>query len=241
MHNRLMVDINNWWNSNYNAVKDNGIDGIAMLNRDFNPRTSADTYYFTMSFDATRPFPRFNISVNDLEKVPVHPLLSWGGLLYPGIGNIGANIADGLLNLGHGFPGTPSDVAYAKWAVMVINNQLGNLGYQFRLPSPGDRIPISDMLPVLSIFSIGMSGHSQRLSDENDGVVDTLSMRAPDSGPLRNIGTFDENNIQAPVNRGTYWDLGASEGIDHADQIGVFTDPATVSIAMSTPDVAAGR
>ncbi|KAK3986414.1 hypothetical protein QBC44DRAFT_352444 [Cladorrhinum sp. PSN332] len=227
MHDRLKDDIYAWWTSDNNAVKDNGIQGIARLNADFAPSGSTNTYYFTMSFDATRPFPRINFSQQEVQSVPANPFLSLGGLLYPGLGNIIARLATNLLKIRHILPGNPSDVAYAGFAVGVINNHLGNLGYQIRIPIPGGRIPRSDMLPVLSIFSIGMSGISQSsgLSEQNDGVVDTSSMRAPSNETVRDINTFNRNAIQ--TNRGVYWDLGLTEGIDHADQIGVFTVPDT--------------
>lgn len=236
MYERLRSDISNWWNSDNNAVKDNGIDGIDRLNGDFSPQASKATYYFTMSFDATRPLPREYLSGKDLKNVPVHPLLSLGGLLYPGPFNIAANTTSFLAGLGRDIasltPGTPSDVAYARWAVDVINNHLRDLGYQIRAPSPGGRIPRNDMLPALSIFSAGMSGLSKSsgLSEENDGVVDTSSMRGPANGAILDSGIFKVATITA--NRGVYWDLGVTEGIDHADQVGVFTVPTTVSITI---------
>ncbi|KAL2022642.1 hypothetical protein VTK56DRAFT_4986 [Thermocarpiscus australiensis] len=227
MYNRLKADINAWWSSNDNAVKDNGVAGVARLNADFSPTASTHTYYFTMSFDATRPFPKEYLSGQDLKQLPVHPLLSLGGLAFPGPFNLTAEFISGAFNLGREIPGTPSDVAYARWAVELANNHLRTLGYQIRLPSPGGRIPRADMLPVLSIFSLGMSGMSEAsgLSEQNDGVVDTSSMRAPENAPAGDIDVF--NTAAMATNKGTYWHLGLTEGVDHADEVGVFTDPAT--------------
>ncbi|KAH7110023.1 hypothetical protein B0J13DRAFT_489877 [Dactylonectria estremocensis] len=236
MYNRLRVDIGNWWASDNNAVKDNGVAGIARMNRDFAPTVSAATYYFTMSFDATRPLPREYLSGEDLKSIPVHPLLSLGGLAYPGPFDWAAHGTSFLFGLGRDaaslIPGTPSDVAYAKWAAEVINHHLRVLGYRIRAPSPGGRIPRDDMLPVLSIFSIGMSGISTSLglSEQNDGVVDTSSMRGPASEPIQDIVGFNRASI--PGNRGVYWDLGLTEGIDHADEVGVFTVPATYMLVL---------
>jgi hypothetical protein len=61
MHKRLKSDIKSWWDSENNGIKDNGVAGIARLNKDFNPQTSHDTTYFTSSFDATRSFPKERI------------------------------------------------------------------------------------------------------------------------------------------------------------------------------------
>jgi hypothetical protein len=241
MHGRLGANIQNWWTSNNNAVKDNGGGGIDRLNAHFSPHVSANTYYFTMSFDATRPFPQEHLSGQDLENLPMHPLVSFWGIGFPGPFNISANAAAGTANIARDIariiPGSPSDIAYAKWVVELANNHLSALGYQIRLPSPGSRIPLADMLPALSIFSLGMSGMSRSLglSEQNDGVVDTSSMRAPALEPVQDIHTFNSTFI--PANQGVYWDLGLTEGIDHADQVGVFTDPNTVSTTMPITNV----
>lgn len=233
MNNRLRNAIMAWWNSDDNGIKDNGITGIARLNHDFNPRASRNTYYFTLSFDATRPFPREELSGKDLGNLPVNPVLSFFGLGYPGPFNATADLASFICWLGHGtfssIPGNPSDIALAKWAVNVINNHASALGYQIRIPSPGGRIPRDDMLPMLSIFSLGMSGVSASLgsSEQNDGVVDTASMCGPANNRIDDSDNFDRNVIIR--NRGVYWNLGVTEGIDHADQVGVFTVATTVS------------
>jgi hypothetical protein len=179
-----------------------------------------------MSFDATRPFPQENLSGQNLQNVPKHSLFP--DLVFPGPFNIAANLTAGTINTVRRIPRSPSDVAYAKWAVGFFNDHLGKLGYQIKIPSPGGRIPRDDMLPALSIFSVGMSGMSG-LSERNDGVVDTASMRAPANQPVQDIKTF--NRAAIPRNRGVYWDLGLTEGVDHADEVGVFTDPDTVSTA----------
>jgi hypothetical protein len=85
------------------------------------------------------------------------------------------------------------------------------------------------MLPVLSIFSLGMSGVDAPFgpSEKNDGVVDTASMCGPAGNPIRDSVNF--NPAALASNRGVYWHFGETEGIDHADQVGVFADPVTVS------------
>jgi hypothetical protein len=232
MHNRLQNRILAWWNSNNNGIRDNGILGIDRLNADFSPRASPNTYYFTMSFDATKPFPQENLSGQDLRDLPVNPVLSFFRL-YPGLANVTANAASFTSSVVHGLfssiPGNPSDIGFAQWAVVVINNHASALGYQVRIPRPGGRIPREDMLPVLSIFSLGMSGVEAPFgsSEKNDGVVDTASMCGPADNLIRDSVDFDAAVLAS--NRGVYWHFGETEGIDHADQVGVFTDPVTVS------------
>jgi hypothetical protein len=64
-------------------------------------------------------------------------------------------------------------------------------------------------------------------SEQNDGVVDTVSMCGPANNPIDDSDNFDRNTVTN--NRGVYWHLGVTEGIDHADQVGVFTVATTVS------------
>ncbi|KAF2281279.1 uncharacterized protein EI97DRAFT_497915, partial [Westerdykella ornata] len=231
MHGRLQNAIMTWWNSNDNGIRDNGVQGINRLNTDFNPSASPQTYYFTLSFDATRPLPRQELTGQDLKNLPVHPAVSLFGLAYPGPGDVTANAVSSLSWLAHGAssltPGNPNDIAYARWLVNVFNNHASGLGYAFRVPSPGGRIPRADMLPLLSIFSLGMSGVATPLdpSGRNDGVVDTVSMDGPADGvnnPSNDITNFNRGALA--MNRGSYWKFGVTGGIDHADQVGVFTD-----------------
>ncbi|OJJ94837.1 hypothetical protein ASPACDRAFT_64772 [Aspergillus aculeatus ATCC 16872] len=235
MHNRLQPAIFTWWNSNHNGIRDNGIDGITRLNQDFDPRVSEKTYYFTMSFDATRPFPKLNLSPGFLVDFPTNPIFTLGGFLYPGPGNIVARgtslLATGAYKIFTSIPGSPSDVEIARWAVDTFNYHTGRLGYQFRIPRPGRRIPRDDMLPILAVFSLGMSGVNAPfgLSEENDGVVDTASMRGPKENEIKDSTNF--NTLALASNRGVYWHLGVTEAIDHADQVGVFTAAATFDIA----------
>jgi hypothetical protein len=85
------------------------------------------------------------------------------------------------------------------------------------------------MLPLLSIFSLGMSG-VEELGAENDGIVETRSMVAPEAAAVGQI-TDKRFSRQAPTctqNKGIYWHFGTNEGIDHADQVGGFTNDDTV-------------
>lgn len=244
MHDRLREPIQKWWYSDHNGFKDNGIEGVKKLNH-LAGQPSEDTYYFTMSFDATRAFPKVNISADDIKTFPLHPGLSLGGSTIPGLWDIGAHAVSGFLGVVHSvfnaIPGNPDDVDFAKWIVRVLNNHAEALGYFSRIPSPGDRIPRSDMLPILSIFSYAMSGMDVSSApfpstELNDGVVNTRSMRGPKEEQIKEIAEFQEftkGNIKKA--KKWYWHLGTNQTMDHADQIGVFTDDRTVSILTIVP------
>jgi hypothetical protein len=70
------------------------------------------------------------------------------------------------------------------------------------------------MLPILSIFSLGMSGVNAPFgsSEQNDGVVDTVLMRGPENGnnPINESDFF--NTAALASNRGVYWHFGVTEG-----------------------------
>jgi hypothetical protein len=151
MYNRLKNRILAWWTSNDNGVRDNGIGGIARLNTNFSPRVSPSIYYFTMSFDATRPSPQLNLSSEDLEDLPVNPVVSYFGLGYPGLGGVKAKTASLLSFLGHGI------LALSRETLEILISYNGPLRsstttpvhWATRIPSPRGRISRDDMLPIL--------------------------------------------------------------------------------------------
>src|SRR5436305_59479 len=100
MHLRLKKPIGEWWESEHNGFKDNGTMGAAKLN-DLAREPSAHTYYFTMSFDATKPYPKVNPSVEDVKRFPVYPLVSLHGFGFPGPFDVGAHIGSGLGHIIH--------------------------------------------------------------------------------------------------------------------------------------------
>lgn len=104
------------------------------------------------------------------------------------------------------------------------------MGYFSQIPQPGEQIPRPDMLPVLAPFSYGMGGVRRGEWAANDGIVNTVSMDGP-PGNVRSAAEFvshlDPVNL-GPV-QGPFWYIGENGTIDHADQLGVFTDATTVS------------
>ncbi|KAH6667722.1 hypothetical protein B0J14DRAFT_567098 [Halenospora varia] len=139
-----------------------------------------------MSFDATRLFPweNLNLSGQDFIDVPGEGPF-WLARSHSSVASfLGARLHGVFSSI----PGTPSDIDLVQWAVKVINNHASALGYQVRIRSPGGRIPREDMLPILTIFSLGMSGVTPfSPSGQNDGVVDTASMRGPVNNPIQDI------------------------------------------------------
>lgn len=119
--------------------------------------------------------------------------------------------------------------------MQVANGHLGQLGYFNRVPLPGARVPRPDVLPLMMLPAFAMGGYTipnrpKQTSAEfqpNDGIVNTVSMRGPDDQHV-----FDVANFQANNRNGRYWHIGVNETIDHADQIGVFTNPETVSTSV---------
>lgn len=219
MYNRLLPIVRLWWTSRINGFYDNSITGINDLDI-FAPRPSSEIYYFTMSFDATVPFPDFQLTAEDLQTCPI-----------PNLNGLSAGVGNILLHIPFI---SPSILSWARWIVQVANNHLGPLGYFNRLPPPGDRVPRNDMLPLLSFSAYAMGGHGAAGANyqPNDGVVNTISMSGPTTGPIREFG-FPAAAVAStvlPMNvRGMYWHLGTNVTMDHADQIGVFTDRVTVS------------
>lgn len=239
MHFRLARLVPSWWDANAHGLHDNSILGVNDLNA-FAPNPSEHTYYFTMSFCATDPFPNRTLGQQDInELLALFPLnevfnpFGWLGMTLPLVLQIFSRL-----------PFLPQLRQLAVWLTNVANRHLRSMGYFSRIPRPGSQIPRADMLPAIALPAYAMGGYqvdNARLqalggitSDEyqrNDGIVNTASMSGPVSarygeGSFPGPGIHLADMTQA---RGRYWHLGENVTIDHADQIGVFTSEATVS------------
>lgn len=229
--------IDQWMNSNHHGFYDNSIEGVKATNDFCGPVPSRNIYFFTMSFKATVPFDRFQFSPEDISTFPWRPyqiakLLPLPWFLVDGIVAFLAN-----LSLNSGLFGNEGDLPL--WVTNVANRKLRELGFPVGLPSPGTQIPRGDMLLPISPTGYGMGGYaltnSQRdilnVSTEayqpNDGVVNTNSMRGPNEVYIQEIEHFQTDNANG--GRGIFWHLGQNEMLDHADQIGAFTDENMVS------------
>ncbi|KAH8753135.1 hypothetical protein BGZ57DRAFT_860424 [Hyaloscypha finlandica] len=190
----------------HNGFYDNGIPGVNALN-EFAPAPTPNTFYFTMSFDASEDFPNVRLSVADFATFP-SPL----NLL-----NIPGTLAAISLNVFISYvPGAPTLVNLAKWAVQVANTHLGALG--FELPAQSARL---------------IPGISSAEFQPNDGIVNTVSMRGPNDAQVSNEADFPIQSLGshslATAAKGTYWHLGINKTMDHGDEIGVFTVGETLT------------
>jgi hypothetical protein len=238
MHERLTEDVPLWWNSGLHGFHDNSILGVTSLNK-FAPRPSTGTYYFTMSFSATVPFPNRTLDRQDINAfLALFPLnrvidpFGWGG-----------TALSTLLRTISQVPFLPQLRDFTAWFTDVANRHLGSMNYFSRIPRPGSQIPRADILPVLALPAYAMGGYqldparlgtlggiTSKEYQRNDGIVNTLSMSGPVNAAYGK-GLFpgpglDMRNMAGA--RGMYWHLGENVTIDHADQIGVFTSMITV-------------
>ncbi|EXL91242.1 hypothetical protein NOF04DRAFT_18016 [Fusarium oxysporum II5] len=230
MRARIAPDITTWWTGLHNGLYDNSISGIGNLNA-FAPTPSPNIYYFTMSFCATRPFPKDTLTTQDINGfLALFPLNQvWNPL------GVWGRVAAPFQPLGTRLGVLPSLYAALTWITDVANRHLQIMQYFSQIPRPGSQIPRQDMLPLIMYPAYAMGGRGTTLPgitlqefQHNDGIVNTRSMDGPSTGPV-NHGSFTARlAAAAPANlKGIYWNLGANATIDHADQIGVFTDPDT--------------
>ncbi|KAH7029930.1 Alpha/Beta hydrolase protein [Microdochium trichocladiopsis] len=138
-----------------------------------------------------------------------------------------------------------------RWLVdKVLNRFIQEVGYNVRVPPPGDYLPIASVLPLMFPTAYAISsqqlsnGQRQILRDEsedwkvNDGIVNTASMK----GPLNRNGDIPANRDRSLIvdacdfprlpeqvanARGKYWHFGTTDGMDHADKIGIWIESDT--------------
>lgn len=227
MRTQIAPSVSTWWAGIYNGLYDNSLQGAANLTA-LAPMASQGIYYFTMSFCATKKFPEDEtLTATEINKflnlLPADKLWNFMGVW----GKVIAILQKPLNWLGI----LPSLRAVLVWATGVANNHLGGLGYFDRIPSPGTEVPRPDMLPAIAFPSYAMG-------DRNDGIVNTSSMDGPVQGPIDN-GSFAAQFAALSTQgvRGRYWHMGTNMTIDHADQIGVFTNATTVNLHLSKTSI----
>ena len=116
----------------------------------------------------------------------------------------------------------------------VASRHLGALGYFSEIPLPGPQIPRPDMLPIIAPFAYAIGGINVPGEDRepNDGIVNTMSMDGPEGRVRDAAGSFAAQlSVANPQTTawGPFWHFGSNAAIDHADQLGVFTDASIVS------------
>lgn len=237
MRAQIAPAVTTWWTGRHNGLYDNSVRGTRDLDS-FAPRPSPDIYYFTMSFCATRPFPKQTLTAQDINGFLAlllgnqvwNPLGLWGYLAAP------------FQPLGTSLRVLPSFHSALTWITDVANRHLQQMGYFSQISGPGSQIPRPDMLPLIMYPAYAMGrrsipagitlpGITSEEFQPNDGIVNTKSMNGPTTGPVSNA-SFAAQLAATNARRvkGVYWDLGTNATIDHADQIGVFTDPTTVRL-----------
>ncbi|KAI9732629.1 MAG: hypothetical protein M1834_003965 [Cirrosporium novae-zelandiae] len=237
-----------WLASKNNAFYDNSIEGVSDLHKKAIP-TSPHIYYFSLSFHATIPFPSNwpPWTITAIKSFPI-PLVSFiRSVLYsvPFV-NIGAwvidRILDGITNT-VGWPILSSLVRLrdlVRWATLDVGNRLlHEMGYNIKLPPPGDYLPRKDVFPIMlpTVYAMGGQDLTSDQTDilgpnlgnwhQNDGIVNTESMRGPDDSVVKPVSAFPVSDINHPNVRGMYYHFGTNDQMDHADEIGVFIEENT--------------
>ncbi|USP82245.1 uncharacterized protein yc1106_09519 [Curvularia clavata] len=240
MRARIAPVVRVWWIGRNNGLYDNSLRGAMDLAL-FAPLPSPHTYYFTMSFCATNEFPEDETltaeEVNDfLRLFPGDNIINSGGVLGRIVAFAAPLVARPLQRVGI----LPSLQAFLGWVTNVASNHLQGLGYNYRIPGPGTQIPRPDMLPAIAFPSYVMGGLNiptgvninitSQSFRRNDGIVNTASMDGPDQ-TLINNGSFAAHFATPGAQgiHGRYWHMGENTTIDHADQIGVFTNATTLA------------
>jgi hypothetical protein len=243
--------VGKWLASNHNGFYDNSIEGVHELNMDADT-TSEHIYYFSLSFHATTPFPtewpQWTLSAVQDFPMPLLATILKVASYIPFV-NMSARAFNYFLG---------SALQKLEWKLLssvvcikdliawstnsVAKNLLVSVGIDAKLPPPGEFMPRTDVLPLMIPTCYAMSGldltHAQRkilgenLGDwhQNDGIVNTESMRGPSEDVVQPISAFPVEKINGPDARGTYWHMGTNDKMDHADEIGVFIDEDTVSL-----------
>jgi hypothetical protein len=225
MRERIGPAVVAWFNGQVNGLHDNSIAGVTDLNNLPAPPAAPQTYVFTMAFRATNPFPHRILTRQDIEEF-IHLLPA--GNIFNFLG-FGFGITT-LLQLADWAGIAPRLQSTFSWMTDVANRHLGAMGYFSQIPRPGEQIPRPDMLPIIAPFAYGMGSVRGGEWAANDGIVNTVSMDGP-PGNVRGVEEFlslyDLANPQQV--QGPFWYCGENGTIDHADQLGVFTDATTVS------------
>ncbi|KAJ8116685.1 hypothetical protein OPT61_g1935 [Boeremia exigua] len=239
-----------WLNSRNNAFYDNSIEGVHDLSLKA-ANTSTQIFYFSLSFYATVPFPNewpewgrdaiasFPTDIEDfvravLENLPILGLLEWAIQL----------IIDRFITFGWIIiTSVTSFRSFVSWVTeAILTRILQEMGYNLVLPMPGRYIPRMDVIPImlLSVYAMG----SQELTPvqrgllgpnlgdwyQNDGIVNTESMRGPGDSFVRSISLLQDFDFASSGKRGIYWHLGVNDQMDHADEIGVFIEETTADL-----------
>ncbi|PVH69107.1 alpha/beta-hydrolase, partial [Cadophora sp. DSE1049] len=248
--------VRRWIRANQHSLADNSIVGVNSLHR-LAPSPSADVLYFTLSFNATAPFPQTwrDLTSNEIASFPLPPFrlarkaFEWIPLLDHlappfSLGHLApffSLVVTTLVNTA-GQAAVPTLLSVSQllsWFTGIANKYLTENG--FNIPRWGICLPRSDVLPLIMPSVRAMGGHRLTLAEEeilgsdrgnwylNDGIVNTASMQGPLDPDNKLIKGFsDFPGIEEDDARGIYWHLGVNNTMDHADEIGIFVLEDTV-------------
>ncbi|KAI0513305.1 lipase [Xylaria bambusicola] len=235
-----------WLNSTNNGLYDNSIEGVYALSQ-HTINTSPHIIYFSLSFHATVPFPKdWPVWGNDaIDSFPTSIESFVRGVTgnFPIIGALTGAIIDAFTNAGWRFLTTVTSFhSFVQWITQqVITRVLQETGYNLVLPKPGMYIPRKDVIPImlLSVYAMGGQDLTQAQKDllgpdlgdwyQNDGIVNTESMRGP-GGAVKSISCLPDFDFSNSNKREVYWHLGVNDLMDHADEMGVFIEQNTASL-----------
>lgn len=205
----------------FSGLYDNSVIGVDAMNRAIN-QPSPNVYYFTFSLAATVPTTSLYITTDDVLALinSVPPLDKLGPLLLP-ITVPAASAAAIVVNT----LGSYLLPAIIKRVLLRLPPDTLQLG------PPGSQVPRGDMFPTSLIFGYEMGGYkltktqSQILGvrsvemQENDGIVNTISMKGPRGSPI-----VDVDAKLAALIPGIFYHMGKNNVMDHLDVIGIIVN-----------------
>jgi hypothetical protein len=212
-------------------------------------KTSKNIFYFSLSFHATQPFistfPPFALSAINTFPIPLVSKLNHLACSVPYVGPLIGKLESAILE----------KIVSVKSLVTWFTLSIATPGIQsvlnreppprITLPLPGKYMPRLDVIPPMMPTCYAMSGLELTKKQKqillvaegedwllNDGVVNTLSQMGPGKDVIEEIREFPLHSIdtkEAGDAKGRYWHFGTNDKMDHADEIGVWIDPDTVS------------
>jgi hypothetical protein len=227
----------NWIESKHNGFYDNSIEGVAKLN-EFAAKPPENIYVFTMSFQATVPFPNINLTQDEIDTFPINlagvfrhvRMITFIPMRFLG------SFTTSFVNAS--FDTLVDQRELPIWATKVANNHLkSDFGYPFKLPEPGSQVPRHDMIPVMSPTAYGMAGYKRTMRSDadwqrNDGIVNTVSMNGPAEEYVVKVKEFPDRVLakeEIEQRKGRYLHFSDNMTLDHADEVGIFFDNDKVS------------
>lgn len=268
-----------WYKSKHTGFYDNSIKGVEDMNLVAVPATSSKIFYFSFSFSAIQEFPTKlpDWAQTTIAKFPfpgVSTVRGWATSFPPlkvplwfSDTFLAPPVHWAIWKVIYNLVSLPDLIGWITQSVAAAF--LATTNYHVRLPAPGKYLPRDDIIPFMAPTCYGMAslaltaeqkttlldladGSEEELGDwfQNDGIVNTQSMKGPRSNVVKPIKDFPYQKLAssrfaiangvgpgpASLNaRGVYWHFGTNTRMDHADEIGVFIDEGTVRLCPTIP------